>query len=293
MRPLRHLHAATILAASLYTLPLLAQRPTGVSIAAITDNRTALQQAHSTRVSSQVHIKPDLVVFIGDTVIPQIAEGATWKTSFVIRNLEPTTKHCQVLFFNDNGTDMFLPIVGIGNSRAIDIILNPGGTVFFETTGASSTLIQGWASVLKDNPNDSIGGMAIFRQSIPGVEPSEAVVPIVSQFDGHFVLVFDNTGSFVTSMAIANPTLVNVVATVTIKDEFGNVIDLQSLSLPAYHHQAFAIPSYWPSTAGRRGSIEFQTNGYGIAVLGLRFNPYGSFTSFNVLENFNWVVNGS
>ncbi len=274
-------------------LPALGQRPTGISISAITDNRTAPQQARSTRVSGQARIKPDLVVFIGDIVIPQIAEGATWKTSFVINNLDVTTKHCKLLFFNDDGTDMFLPIVGIGTVKSVDMVLNPGGTAFFESPGTSTTLIQGWASVLKDNSNDSIGGMAIFRQSIPGVEPSEAVVPIVSQFDGHFVLVFDNTGSFVTSMAIANPTLVNVVATATIKDEFGNVIDQQSLSLPSYNHQAFAIPSYWPSTAGRRGSIEFLTNGYGIAVLGLRFNPYGSFTSFNVLENFNWVVNGS
>jgi hypothetical protein len=94
-------------------------------------------------------------------------------------------------------------------------------------------------------------------------------------------------------MAIANPTLTSVAATAIIMDEFGNVIDQQTLTLPPYNHEAFAIPSTWLSTAGRRGSIEFTTSGVGIAVLGLRFNPFGTFTSFNVLENFNWVVSGT
>ena len=236
---------------SLSIVPTFAQAPRGVTLAPITNNRLAVQRLHHNVKSSR--ITPKVVVFVGDTVIPQVADGATWQTSFIIRNLESSPRHCRVLFFNDDGTDLQLPIVGVGTTGAIDVNLNAGETAFFETPGTSPELLQGWASIVKDNADDSIGGMAVFRQSIPGMEPSEAVVPVVSQFDDHFVLVFDKTNTYITSMAIANPTLNDVVATATIMDEFGNIIDQQSLTLPSYHHQAFAIPSTWSSTAGRRG----------------------------------------
>ncbi len=245
------------------------------------------------RVAADSRFHKDAVVFIGDTVIPQVVDGSTWQTSFIIRNLESTSKHCQLLFFADDGSDLDLPLVGLGASRGVDLTINSGGTMFFQTTGDSTALLQGWALLVEDNPNDSIGGVAVFRQRVPGRPDSEAVVPVVSRLDGHFVLIFDNTNGFVTGMAIANPTGNSVMATASILDEFGKPIDQQTLSLSAYSHLAFSIPDTWASTAGHRGSIEFQTSGYGIGVLGLRFNPFGSFTSFDTLTNFNWVVSGS
>ena len=64
-------------------------------------------------------------------------------------------------------------------------------------------------------------------------------------------------------------------------------IDRRTVSLGPYGHTAFSLPETWFSTAGRRGAIEFQTSGFGVAALGLRFN-LSAFTSFNVLENINW-----
>jgi len=122
------------------------------------------------------------------------------------------------------------------------------------------------------------------------LEANAALKSIVRRNDGNSY--DEHVGELMKAegMAIANPSSRNVVATADVLDEFGNLISRETLSLNSYTHQAFSIADEWPSTAGRRGSIEFQTSGFGIGVLGLRFSPYGSFTSFNILTNFSWIA---
>lgn len=229
-----------------------------------------------------------IVVFTGDRVIPQFVDGGSWKTSMFFVNLESHTVSFQVLFFNDDGSDMLVPIVGQGLVRGLNITLDTAGSIELETTGNAPNLAQGWA-LLSQTTNDSVGGFAVFRQSVFGRADQEAVVPIVSQFDSHFVLLFDNTGPFTTAIALANPTTNAVVIPVNIRNQAGQIIDQRTINLGAYNHTAFTLPDTWSSTAGRRGAIEFQTSGFGVAALGLRFSG-AAFTSFHVLENFNWVV---
>jgi hypothetical protein len=192
----------------------------------------------------------------------------------------------QVLFFDDFGDDMFVSVGDLGSVRQVSVTLDTAGSTEFETSGFGSSLQQGWA-LLSQSTNDTIGGMAIFRQRVFGRPDQEATVPIVSQFDSHFVLLFDNTAGFVTGIAVANPTLNSVSIPVTIRDQSGQIIDTRFIRLGSYNHAAFNLPDQWPSTAGRRGAIEFQTSGFGVAALGLRASA-AAFTSFNVLENINW-----
>jgi len=232
-------------------------------------------------------IHSDVVVFAGDRVFAQFVDGGTWKTSIYLVNLENHSTSLAVLFFNDNGTDLYVPVVGEGLVRGMVITLNTAGSMEFETTGDSPGLAQGWA-LMSQTTNDSVGGMAVFRQSVPGSPVQEAVVPVVNQFQSHFVLLFDNT-VFTTAIAVANPTANAVVIPVNIRNQSGQIIDQRTTALGPYGHTAFALPSTWPSTAGQRGAIEFQTSGFGVGALGLRFNG-SAFTSFNVLENYNWLV---
>jgi hypothetical protein len=229
----------------------------------------------------------NVVVFTGDRVIAQFVDGGSWKTSMYFVNLESHSVSFQVLFFTDDGGDLSVPIVGQGVVRGLNITLDSAGSIEFETSGTARDLAQGWA-LLSQSTNDSVGGMAIFRQSVPGRQDQEAVVPIVNQFDGHFVLLFDNT-SFTTGIAIANPTTSVVVIPVVIRSQSGQILEQRTIRLGPYGHTAFTLPDTWASTAGRRGAIEFQASGFGVGALGLRFNG-GAFTSFHVLENFNWAV---
>ncbi len=240
------------------------------------------RQGGTVKTSGQRHI----VVFTGDRVIPQFVDGGSWKTSMYFVNLEDHSVSFQVLFFDDFGNDMLVPIVGQGLVRGLNISLDTAGSIELESAGNARDLTQGWA-LLSQTTNDSVGGMAVFRQSIFGRPDQEAVVPIVSQFDDHFVLLFDNT-AFSTGVAVANPSTNSVIIPVNIRNQAGQIIDQRTISLGPYDHTAFVLSDTWGSSAGRRGAIEFQTSGFGVAALGLRFNG-AAFTSFHVLENFNWV----
>jgi len=230
--------------------------------------------------------KPKVVVFTGDRVIAQFVDGGSWQTAITLVNLEDHPTTFDVLFFRDDGSDLIVPIVGQGPVRAMNISLSTAGSLTFQTTGTAANLAQGWALLSQSN-SDSIGMFAIFRQSVPGRQAQEAVVPTVNQFESHFVLPYDNT-QFVTGIALANPTSNTIVIPANIRNELGQIIDTRQLSLGPYAHTAFTLPDTWASTSGQRGIIEFLTSGFGVGALGLRFNG-GAFTSLSVLENLAWT----
>jgi hypothetical protein len=229
---------------------------------------------------------PKVVVFTGDRVIAQFVDGGSWQTAITVVNLENHPTSFDVLFFRDDGTDLFVPVVGQGVVRGMNISLSTAGSFTFQTAGVADNLAQGWALLSQSN-SDSIGMFAIFRQSVFGRQTQEAVVPTVNQFESHFVLPFDNT-QFTTGIALANPTTNTVDIPANIRNELGEIIDTRHLSLGPYGHVAFTLPDTWPSTSGRRGIIEFLTSGFGVGALGLRFNG-AAFTSLSVLENFAWT----
>jgi hypothetical protein len=270
----------------LWLLSSVCAAQTAVGLTGV-DGATLNQQLLAQRQVEKKNGQKDVVVFIGDRVIPQFVDGGSWKTSIFLVNLENHSTSFQVLFFKDNGTDLIVPVVGQGPVRGMNITLGTAASVEFETTGISANLAQGWA-LLSQSTNDSVGGMAIFRQSIPGRPDQEAVVPIVNQFANHFVLLFDNT-TFTTAIALANPTLNSVIIPVNIRNQNGQIVDQRTTALGPYSHSAFALPDTWVSTAGQRGAIEFLTSGFGVGALGLRFSG-AAFTSFHVLQNFSWVV---
>jgi hypothetical protein len=240
-----------------------------------------------------VGLKPNIVVFVGDNVIPQVVDGGGWKTTFKFVNLENYSVTFNLQFIQDNGSPMDLPILGSaavtpGTFSSMAVSLNSAGSITIETAGTANALTQGWAQMQQTNVNDSIGGLAIFRQRVPGIPDQEAAVPVVNQFSGHFVLLFDNT-NFATGIAIANPTNNTVSIPAYIRNEAGQLIDTQFIALGPYEHEAFSVAAAWPSTSGIAGAIEFVTSGFGVGALGLRFNG-SAFTSFSVLENYAWIA---
>jgi len=244
-------------------------------------------------VATGTDVQPRDVVFAGTNVIPQVVDGAGWKTTFKLVNLENHAVSFRLSFIGDDGFPLSLPIldssvINGGNFTSIAFTLTTAASITIETAGTARGLAQGWA-LMQRNSTDSIGGFAIFKFRAPGGQDQEAVVPIVDQFSGHFVLLFDNTSSFVSGIAIANPTNTSVSIPVTIRDESGQIIDQQFIALGPFAHTAFNAPDRWPSTIGNAGGIEFLTSGFGVGALGLRFNRF-AFTSFPVLTNFNWLT---
>jgi len=59
-------------------------------------------------------------------------------------------------------------------------------------------------------------------------------------------------------------------------------LQTSSLQLPANGHSAFVLGGTYPTTAGKRGTVEFNSASAQISVLGIRANG-NAFTSIPVL----------
>src|SRR6266481_1977253 len=73
--------------------------------------------------------QPRVVVFTGDNVIPQLVDGNGWKTTLKFVNLDNHPVGFTVLFFADDGSDLFIPVLGYGIVRNVSIVLPVAGSI--------------------------------------------------------------------------------------------------------------------------------------------------------------------
>lgn len=217
-------------------------------------------------------------------IIPQVAAGAGWKTTFMIANLEPEKAVTWSLkFFAPDGKPMPVPIVGMGRNSLFGGVLNIHGSITVETEDAGD-LVQGWAK-LESTGIDDVGAVVIFRQRVASRPDFEAVVPVSFSIDYEFVLPFDNTNGYVTAVAWVNPSeFGETVFDAEVFDEAGSMLGTSRIRLGPGERQAFALPDRFPITAGRRGTIAPKLDLDFLSALGLRFAPGGSFTSVHTLS---------
>ena len=214
--------------------------------------------------------------------LSQLVDGGGWKTTFVLANMDTAPAAFTLRFWQDNGTPFPLQFEGvIGDaSETFATTIPVGGSVTLFTRGVDPKTSQGWAELSTTN---KIGGLAVFRQAVPGSPDQEAAVPLTTS-GSRFVLPFDNTQSFVTSMALVNSNGTNPASvSVIIRDETGLQIGVDSITVGPRGHTAFALPAQFPIVTSRRGIIEFSASGGNLSGLGLRFNPTGAFTSVPIL----------
>ena len=85
-------------------------------------------------------------------------------------------------------------------------------------------------------------------------------------------------------VALANLSASSANITATIWDDSGNLLGTQEITIPGSGHTAFVLPTQLTLTAGKRGIVQFKTpDTEGITGLGLRFSPFGTFTSVSTI----------
>jgi hypothetical protein len=221
--------------------------------------------------------------------VGQIASGAGWKTTLTIINLSAGPNSLTVSFHGDDGSPLILPLVvtqqGVVQSAttsSVNRTLGSGATLLIESEGpVSSSILVGWAEVLSSAP---VSGFSIFRQRGQDGRDSEGTASLQSTTSSSLVLPFDNTAGFATGVALVNLMTDPVIVNAVIRDDNGTQIGLQAVVLSGKAHSSFFLADRFFVTSGRRGTIEFQnTAGGAVAGIGLRFNPFGSFTSVPIM----------
>jgi hypothetical protein len=218
-------------------------------------------------------------------VFPQLATGGGWKTSFTLLNLASTDQQASLKFWDSDGAPLSVPLafspeVGLPPASGVsaEVRLAANGMAVVELDSASADVTTGWAKMLA--PAGIVGSATFRYRTAEGQEP-EAVVPMETRKPYAFVLPYDNTAGYTVGVAVANDSDQPAAGiAIILRDAAGRELLTDTISLAARGHAYFTLTNKYPSLAGARGSMELRDlNGGSIAVLGLRFNPAGSFTS--------------
>jgi sugar lactone lactonase YvrE len=215
----------------------------------------------------------------------QLAFAGSWVTTYTLINTSSAAVQARLNFFDNNGNPLAVPLVfpqspaGAGPlvAATLDRTVGPGAGLVIQTASLPGQQTQvGWAQLLSSG---SLGGFAVFQQTI-GTTIQEGVVPLENRNPAAFEVWFDNTGGYATGIALANAGSQAANIPLVIHDDTGAVLLSATTSLPAMGHTSFDLAGTYALTAGKRGTVEFDTpSGGQISVLGLRFNPTGAFSS--------------
>jgi len=214
--------------------------------------------------------------------LSHIASGGGWTTVISLANASSAQIQVQVNLYADDGTPLNLAVTTTlaGNTQTftaqqVSENLNPNTTLEITTGGTTGSVTVGSAQVYSTGP---VTGYAIFRQTVPSGSTSEGTVPLQTQGAYSLSLPYDDTSGFIMGVALANLSPTPQTVTVAIFDQNGDSLGTQSLSIPANGHTSFVLPTQFPVTGGELGVLQFTGNG-GLSGLGLRFSPFGTFTS--------------
>lgn len=210
--------------------------------------------------------------------LPQLAFGENWYTALYFSNTTDSATTVQVKFYGPDGTPLNVPIIGSGPVSTMNVTVNPRATAILEAPGGGA-LQQGWTEAALPS---GVVGYGVFRQSVPGREAQEAVVPLSPMTRQMADLTWDDAG-FTTAVAIVNPSLTPNTVTMTVFRDDGSTIGSSTVNLAAQSRVAFVLREQ-PGMAGmtsRRGFARFSASSGAVAALGLRFAS-SAFTSIPV-----------
>lgn len=211
--------------------------------------------------------------------VPQIVDGAGWKTRFAIINTDQVPVTFTLQFWADSGTPLALPFQD-GTAGSLTKTLQPGASFFAQSAGTAATLQQGWGEVAATG---KLGLTAIFQFSVGG--PRDAVGTEIATLSSNSILMpFDNTQANVTAVAIANTNATQPLTVTMLYQTEGGAQSSVAVVLPPHAHQAFVTTASNPASVGVRGSIQFTASSPDISVIGLEFTPAGQFTSLGTFQ---------
>ncbi len=134
--------------------------------------------------------------------------------------------------------------------------------------------------------NSWVSGYAVFTAA----NGNSAAVPFGDDLAQDLFLTFNTTGGYGLGVAMASTDFVTLSIVATVYDESGGTVKtINGITIPVGCHMAFDLVQTW-GLADMKGTIVFRTSdaytspAIGLAVLGIRYNPQGFFTSIPAIE---------
>jgi hypothetical protein len=198
-------------------------------------------------------------------VVPQFVYGGGWYSALYFGNTSDHPASVRIEFIGDDGKPMNLPSIGASSGT---VNLASGGSASIEAPNVGALTKQGYISV---SMPDGVQAHALFRRSVEGSPDQEAIVPLSGTSATKSTLLWDETG-LATAVAVVNPTSVDAVISVVVRDASGRTMGNGSILLAAKNHTATFLRDIQGvgDIAGKRGSVDFIARTGGLAVLGLR-----------------------
>lgn len=222
-------------------------------------------------------------------VLPHIAYGGDWRTQIVIGNTSAAAAEVSIYYFRSDGTPLSLTLGGLLADHTA-LTIPAYGTKMVEPDWQDAGTTAGWAGLVYANSGLKIQGVFLWHRSgDPADKYIEATAPIFSQANAACLLPLSSVASSVTmpydetqgrasGYGFANTTNAPVTMTLIFYDQNGQMIAQYSKQLAAFGHDHFLVKDRVQSLANTKGTM--QINGQGIAPLGFRFTPYGTFTTW-------------
>ena len=212
-----------------------------------------------------------------------IAAGGGWRSIFYVVNVGPQTSNVTLSFFDDSGNPLALALTFLQTgvtttAAAVTQAVGMGTTLVVQAQGSGAQVSLGSAQLTSDR---GANAFAVFRYDPSG---QEATAPLETRNAPAYVLPYDNTAPLATGVAYWRifSTQSAAVGTDPARAIPGTVLQTTSLTLPANGHSAFVLGTTYPLTAGKRGTVEFDSASAQISVLSIRANG-NAFTSIPVL----------
>jgi hypothetical protein len=225
---------------------------------------------------------PPCVSLSPEWVIPQVADGAGWKTEiYVVNTAEIGSPASFTLnFYSDSGQPQQFTFQGTAGPQAtLSGTLGPSQSTVFRTLGTANVSTEGWADFRTTSV--ALNGTAVYTSTN---DNTQVTIPFVIPAAGDLILPFDNTLGYGMGIAVVNKLTTSQTVQVTILDQNALPITTGTVNLSGLGHTSFDLAGQYPLTANKLGVVIFKGAG---AILGIRYTPEGAFTSepgFPVVE---------
>jgi hypothetical protein len=222
-------------------------------------------------------------------VISQFVDGDGWQSSVQLNNIDAAPSKYLLSFFNEDGSPMSVQ-TNLGTGTFIYGTIPARGSVTIATPGTKVALSQGWALMqtifaipgptFAIAPGANIAGTVLYFRPATVPRPTEASEPLDFSLNGKWVLPFDHLNGYASGVALVNQeTFQDISVFVTIFDEAGNQIGMDSFTLLRGRHIAFTLTQKYPQTIGKRGTLRVESSSVPLNVLGFHVSPTGVFSS--------------